>query len=233
MDDVTRYALGRVWTLVSGAVDTVRALPGAAREWMPRSALALAFRELRLAEAAARRALIVMASTAPISGAAYAPLPSTMPPEKDTAPPPSMPPTGRAGKVRADRAPCQLFCLSDTIRVGAFEPVSWSLLGLGDAGRVAPDPSAPVRTRGLKARLAALEALLADPGPTVQRLIKRRARPRRHMFDRGGGPRLRPGRPPGFIPRLRMEWSMDVLMEIHQLAWDGPGRPPPRPPPAP
>ncbi|MEL6663585.1 MAG: hypothetical protein AAFR33_11340, partial [Pseudomonadota bacterium] len=115
------------------------------------------------------------------------------------------------------------FNLSDTLQ----DPMV--LAGLveraGPAGPIVPS-GAPRPLAGLKARIAALQAVLDDPGPALARFLARRYRPRRHIFDKGCAPRLRPGHPPGYIRTRHLDWHMDVLMEIHLLAWHGRDGPP-------
>ncbi|MEM1149474.1 MAG: hypothetical protein AAGI03_02815 [Pseudomonadota bacterium] len=207
MDETAKIALNRVWTLVAGVLSALAALPGLSGACLPGPVWARAFAELRFAEAAARRALFVMAKAQP---GPRLPCPSTLPPARVERPDVSPP---LSPKIRADRAP--LFQLSDTL------PDPLVLAGVVEA-RAPAGPivasGAPRPAAGLRARIAALQAVLDDPGPALARFIARRDRPRRHIFDRGTAPRLRTGYPPGFIVRRALEWSMDVLMEIHMLA---------------
>jgi len=221
MDEAAQIALNRVWTLVAGVLGALAALPGMAGVCLPGPVWARAFAELRLAEAAARRALFLMAAGVP--RADHAP-PSKMPPEP-------APASGLSPALSpANTAPsAPLFRLSDRIP----DPLALAGLsqGAGPAGPIV-STGAPRPIAGLKARMAALQAVLEDPGPALERFIARRDRPRRHIFDRGRAPRLRPGHPPGFVPARALTWDMDVLMEIHQLARHG-GKPPPLAPAAP
>jgi len=219
MDGTANIALNRVWTLVAGVLAALSALPGLAGVCLPGPVWRRAFAELRFAEAAARRALFVMAAREP---APDLPAPSAMPPARDLSP------TLSPKTAGPERKQTPLFQLSDRI------PDPLALAGLieraGPAGAIV-STGAPRASAGLKARMAALQALLDDPGPALARFIARRDRPRRHIFDRGCAPRLKPGYPPGFRPARALEWNMDVLMEIHTLAfqggaWHG-GRPPP------
>jgi len=210
MDDAAQIALNRVWTLVAGVLGALAALPGMAGLCLPGPVWRRAFRELRLAEAAARRALFVMAARVPRADHA---LPSNMPPER--APAAGLSPALSTANT-APSAP--VFRLSDRIA----DPMALAGLtqGAGPAGPIV-STGAPRPIAGLKARMAALAAVLEDPGPALKRFIARRDRPRRHIFDRGKAPRLMPGFPPGFSPARALTWDMDVLMEIHTLAWQG------------
>lgn len=213
MDQTADIAIGRVWTLVSGVLWALAQLPGFAAAALPGPALARAFRDLRLAEAAARRALWVIASGLPRPDL---PAPSAMPePREAVAPAAPMPPCA-GPQPRPHRAP-RAFDLSDPmadplVLAGLGPAVDFTALQPhGETERARP-------SAGLKARMAALQAVLDDPAPAVARLVKRRDRPRRHLFDRGATARLRPGRPPGFLPHRFLDWDMDTLMEIHLLA---------------
>jgi len=212
--DKAAISFQRVWTLVAGVLSALRALPGMGGAFLPGPVWARAFAELRFAEAAARRALFVMAAATP--RADHAP-PSAMPPEPAPAPglSPNLSPKGTPR--------IQPFRLSDRI------PDPLALAGLieaaGPAGPIV-STGAPRPVAGLKARMDALAAVLEDPGPALARFIARRDRPRRHIFDRGNAPRLKPGRPPGFDPARALEWNMDVLMEVHTLAMQGRAPPP-------
>jgi len=84
--------------------------------------------------------------------------------------------------------------------------------------RARPDAQAPVDAAGLRRRLHALQAALADLPRQAGRLARLRAR-------RAAAPKLawrtplRPGRPPGY--RLRLDREIDlVLRECHALALD-------------
>jgi len=216
MDETAHIALNRVWTLVAGVLRALSALPGMCGLCLPGPVWVRAFRELRFAEAAARRALFVIATA---EARPRPPAPSNMPPEPEAAAglsPTLSPKTGRP----TGPAP---FNLSDTLE----DPMV--LAGLVErAGPIGPIVSsgAPRPLAGLKARIAALQAVLDDPGPALARFLARRGRPKRHIFDRGCAPRLRPGHPPGYIRTRHLDWHMDVLMEIHLLAWHGRDGPP-------
>ncbi|MEO1028071.1 MAG: hypothetical protein AAFX02_03325 [Pseudomonadota bacterium] len=207
-------ALRRVWLLVAGVLRVLHALPGLAGACLPGPVWARAFAELRQAEAAARRALFVMAAE---PGPDHAE-PTGLPPEAAPAPgkSPALSPTSRS------KLP-PVFNLSDPL------PDPMALDGLteapGSAGPIASS-GAPRPSAGLKVRMAALQAVLDDPGPALARFLRRRDWPRRHIFDPGTAPRLRPGHPPGFDVRRALEWAMDALMEIHTLAMAGSRAPP-------
>ncbi|MEN0077874.1 MAG: hypothetical protein AAF753_02070 [Pseudomonadota bacterium] len=215
MNDVARYALGRVWQLVASALET---LTGPHRpQFMGRAAWACAFRELRVAEAAARRAILVMAAECPVE---RPPLPSAQAPEPRPAGAPRVRGAGPAARGLK-------FRLSDPIGP------AWPAAPPGALQANAPGPGAPVagvrRAAGLWARVDALAAVLDDPAAAVERVNRLRARPRRHIFARSAAPRLRPGRPPGHVRARWLSWDMDVLMEIHTLAIEALNTPPARP----
>ncbi|MEL6568808.1 MAG: hypothetical protein AAFQ22_10350 [Pseudomonadota bacterium] len=215
MDETAHIALNRVWTLVAGVLAALAALPGMAGACLPGPVWARAFAELRLAEAAARRALFVLAAAEP---APCVPAPSAMPPAPEAAP--GLSSTLSPKKTARSPAP---FALSD--RVADV----MDLAGLAETrGMARPIVStgAPRPIAGLKARMAALQAVLDDPGPALARFIARRDWPRRHIFDRSTAPCLKPGYPPGFDPRRALEWAMDVVMEIHTRALQGRASPP-------
>ncbi|MEM6946664.1 MAG: hypothetical protein AAF486_01100 [Pseudomonadota bacterium] len=220
--DHTTIALGRVWTLVAGVLAGLSGLPGLARGMLDGAVWGRAFAELRMAEGAARRAIFAIADA---EGCPRPPLPSAMTPERGAAPDRVQTPEPEPGAApAATRAPAAPFRLSDPITVppmdGAPLPSSWpsswppTCPAPGDGPRLPALHSA----EGLMARMAALEAVLTDPGPAVARCLKLRARPRPHIFARSWAPRLRPGNPPGYVRKRRMAWDMDVLMEIHLLA---------------
>ncbi|MEL6567245.1 MAG: hypothetical protein AAFQ22_02430 [Pseudomonadota bacterium] len=196
-------------------LSALAALPGMGGLCLPGPVWARAFAELRLAEAAARRALFVMAADVPSPSHAE---PTGLPPEAAPAPgpAPALSPTSRSPLP-------PVFNLSDPL------PDPMALAGLAEA----PGPAGPIvasgaarPSAGLKARMAALQAVLDDPGPALARFLRRRDRRRRHIFDPGTAPRLRPGSPPGFDVRRALEWAMDALMEIHTLAMAGSRAPP-------
>lgn len=202
-------SLARVWALVASVLAALRALPGFARGGMPGAALARAFAELRLAEAAARRAVFALAAAHPRP----APLaPATLPPMAEA----------RPVRVRAPRAPGygRPFNLSD--RLTGLMARDARAGGRDESGRLAAERD----LAGLKARMAALEDVLADPGPALMRYLRLRARPPRHAFAPPPAPRLRPGWPPGYDPARWQDWAMDVLMEVHRLALDALDAPP-------
>ncbi|MEM1151267.1 MAG: hypothetical protein AAGI03_12035 [Pseudomonadota bacterium] len=203
--DLDAISLRRVWTLVSSVLSALSALPGFGGSFLPGPMLAQAFCELRLAEAAARRALFFMAASEP---SPVCPAPTALPAPRDLSVSVSNKTAGSAPTTPA------LFNLSDPL------PDILALAGLiettGPTGPIV-STGGPRPIAGLKARMAALQAVLEDPGPSLKRFIARRDRPRRHLLDRGNAPRLRLGDPPGFVPRRALEWAMDVLMEIHEL----------------
>ncbi|MEL6567577.1 MAG: hypothetical protein AAFQ22_04100 [Pseudomonadota bacterium] len=201
--DAALFSFQRVWTLVSGVLAALSALPGLARGSLAGAVWGRAFAELRLAEAAARRAIFAMAAAHDF----------TPPP-----PPTALPPADDDPAPRAGRAPGRAsapFSLSDPIRLPRLPnpSVEPALLAPPDGGDAIAHPTA-----GLQARMDALAAVLADPGLALERYLRLRARPRRHIFSRPAAPRLRPGNPPGFIRARWLDWEMDVLMEIHALA---------------
>lgn len=208
---MTSVSLQRVWTLVASVLGALSTLPGFARGVMDGPDWGRAFAELRLAEAAARRAIIAMAvardDTAP-------PLPSAMPPERET----------KKGEPSRETAPGPApFRLSDPVvsSIPALEHGERSAPSEGPAGIVASHT-----TEGLKARIEALAAVLADPLPTVERCIRLRAWARPHIFSRPRAPQLRSGHPPGYRLKRWMDWDMDILMEIHLLVRKLTGPPP-------
>jgi len=212
--DTASVSLARVWTLVAGVLGALSALPGLSRGVMEGRAWGRAFAELRLAEAAARRAIFAMAAA---SGEALPPPPSAMPPEKDATPPP------RPRKGQSGTTP---FRLSDPLP----DPFAALARAEGDPPPTrAEEGTEGMRlhsTAGLQARMDALAAVLADPAPALARLLKLRARPRPHIFARSAAPRLRPGNPPGYVRARWTAWEMDVLMEIHARAMEAPRAPP-------
>lgn len=205
-------SLARVWALVAGVLAALRALPGFALGMVPGVVWARAFAELRVAEAAARRAVFALAGAhpRPVPVAAVA-----LPPAPDTRP---------AG-VRAPQAEdyCRPFNLSDCL------PYTFARTLSAD-GPALPADTLPERgLAGLKARMAALADVLDDPGPALTRYLRLRDRAPRHGFAPSLVPRLRPGQPPGYDPARWQDWAMDVLMEIHRLALQALNAPPPDP----
>lgn len=206
-------SLSRVWALVAGVLAALCALPGFARGVMPGAVWARAFAELRLAEAAARRAVFALAAAhpRPVSTA-----PAVLPPATEA----------RPVRARASRAHgyCRPFNLSDRLP----DPLAFSL---PVEGRALSTETSPERElAGLKARMATLEDVLADPGPALARYLRLRDRPPRHAFAPPSAPCLRPGRPPGYDPARWQDWAMDVLMEVHRLALEALDAPPLQPP---
>lgn len=211
--DTASVSFQRVWTLVAGVLRALSALPGLARGVMDGPVWGRAFAELRLAEAAARRAVFAMAAAFPV---ALPPLPTAMPPEREPA-------TLQSRRERS-RGPAP-FRLSDPMG----DPLAALAFALAGDGALEISPGTDTRPRptaGLKARMDALAAVLADPAPALARYLRLCARPRPHIFARSPAPRLRPGHPPGYVRARWTAWEMDVLMEIHTLALEAPGAPP-------
>ena len=205
-------SLARVWALVAGVLAALRALPGFASGMVPGAVAARAFAELRVAEAAARRAVFALAADHP------------RPVQAQPGAPPSAPDTRpvREFVAQADDY-CRPFSLSDRLSFSLARTLSAD-------GSALPADTLPERgLTGLKARMAALEDVLAEPGPALARYLRLRDRPPRHVFAPTVAPRLRPGRPPGYDPARWQDWAMDVLMEVHRLALHALNTPPPEP----
>ncbi|MEM1150635.1 MAG: hypothetical protein AAGI03_08770, partial [Pseudomonadota bacterium] len=162
-----------------------------------------------------RRAIAVLAQEVP---EARHKTPTHLPeprPLGATAQTPSDPPKPRAAPLA--------FVLSDPM------PDPLVLAGLkGGEGPLSPIVSTGAErpATGLKARMAALQAVLDDPTAAVARYIRLRDRRLPHILARSSAPRLRAGYPPGFDPRRWQEWAMDILIEIHELVRARQGAPP-------
>ncbi len=203
-------SLARVWALVAGVLAALRALPGFAFGAVPGVVWVRAFAELRLAEAAARRAIFALAAAHPC------PVPAA--PAVRPSAPEARPVRHRALRARGY---CRPFNLSDRLPgLMAFS--------LPAEGRALSAETSPERDlAGLKARIAALSDVLDDPGPALARYLRLRDRPPRHAFAPSSAPCLRPGSPPGYDPARWQDWAMDVLMEAHRLALKALDAPPP------
>jgi hypothetical protein len=180
MDPRTSSALTLGWQLVAATL--------AQRGWLTGPVWARAFGELRRAEAAARRLLVILASGVAVEAAAPAPAVK--------AHPANLPQTG-----------------PKTPGFALFDPLPEPVFGTG--GDVAlPVDSAPAfhSTEGLAARLAALSAFADDPAPTVRRMAFWLARGRGKRTSP-----LRPGLPPGVSGDL-MDRESDVAMQCDHLA---------------
>ncbi|MEM0987227.1 MAG: hypothetical protein AAGJ32_13350, partial [Pseudomonadota bacterium] len=152
MDQATQNTLQRVWTLVASVLGGLAALPGFVRGWLPGPVLARAFRELRQGESAARRAIAVLAQEVP---EARHKTPTHLPEPR---------PLGATAQTPADphkpHAAPLAFVLSDPM------PDPLVLAGLkGGEGPQSPIVSTGAErpATGLKARMAALQAVLDDP----------------------------------------------------------------------
>ena len=186
MDVRTHSALELGWRLVAATLERLSALAG--RDWLPGPVWARAFQELRRAEGAARRMLVVLAGGVAVEVAprrikrAKAANPASNVPKRpgfalfDPLPEPGVP------------APCE------TAPGWAAEPVHHS-------------------TEGLAARLAALSALMEDPAPAVRRMALWLAR-----AGRGRTSPLRPGAPPGVRGSHRLEREADVAWSCDGMA---------------
>ena len=167
-------ALAWSWQRLAALVAGLGLVIAPAAGWLGRGAWRAACRQVRLAEALARRLLICRAGELGfVPAPARCKVPAAQPaplPQSETAPP-------QAVFALVDR----LGGLSGTGFAGV--PAG---LGASDAGEVS--------IAGLARRLAGLQAVLADPEPYARRLARR-------LFGSGGSNRrtspLRPGAPPG------------------------------------
>lgn len=195
MDARTQSALDLGWRLVAATLSRLGALVG--RSWLPGSVWSRAFAELRRAEAAARRLLVVLAGSVPLK---------------------AVPATGQACihpvKHRAGGMGGRGFSLFDTLPDLAFERCE---------GTEAPSDPATIfhSTAGLAARLKALAALADNPSPAIRRMalwLARRCGPRTSP--------LRPGGPPGVGVDL-MDLDCDVVLQCDLCARERLNRPAP------
>ncbi|MEO0817864.1 MAG: hypothetical protein AAFX86_11250 [Pseudomonadota bacterium] len=92
--DTALVSFQRVWTLVAGVLSALGALPGLARGSLAGAAWGQAFAELRLAEAAARRAIFAMAADHDFTSP---PAPTALPPANAAPSLPAARAPGRAG----------------------------------------------------------------------------------------------------------------------------------------
>ncbi|MEL6956892.1 MAG: hypothetical protein AAFO88_09645 [Pseudomonadota bacterium] len=203
MDERHAITLMRGWALVASVLEHLARLPGVAAGLLPASVWRAAWRELRLAEAAARRMIIVLSHTTPR-------------PERPACPqgaPEATPPARtRKTQPRERRAP---FNLSDR----PLNPFAGLGLGGGPAAPILPNEGARCAD-GLKDRMAALKAVLDDPASAAARYVRLRDWPRTPAAQSGRRPRLRPGHPPGYDRRKWTDWDMDILMEVHTAAME-------------
>ncbi len=186
MDARTHSALELGWRLVSATLARLCVLAG--RGWLPGAVWARAFGELRRAEGAARRMLVVLAGGVSVEPGAR-----------------------RVNRARstntASNAP-------KTPGFALFDPLPE--LSFPAPCEAAPDwATEPIAhsTQGLAARLAALSALADDPAPAVRRMALWLAR-----AGRGRTSPLRPGAPPGTGGSDRLEREADVAWQCDGAA---------------
>ena len=165
--------------------------------WLSGPAWVRAFAELRRAEAAARRLLVVLAGDVPVEAVAA------------------------MGQVRVGvakrkaRAPVTPgFALFDALPEPAFQRD-------GVPERSGPSATVCHSTAGLAARLKALAALVDNPAPAIRRMALWLARGRGARTCP-----LRPGRPPGVGADL-MDREQDVVMQCDACARERLNRPVP------
>ena len=188
MDARALSALDLGWRLVHATLAGLCDLAGQAAGWLPGPVWSRAFAQLRRAEAAARRLLLVLAENLAAETAAE-PRPARAPAAKSPATGPKTP------------------------GFALFDPLSAFRLGVGDNTPCPAFESLCLHaTSGLESRLCALAALVADPAPAIRRMacwLARRASARTSP--------LRPGLPPGVSGDL-MEREQDVVMQCDALA---------------
>lgn len=188
MDVRTHSALTLGWRLVEATLASLGDLAGRAKGWLPGPVWARAFAELRRAEAAARRLLVILAED----------LKLTVSPKQR----PRGHSSAKTAKIRSKKPGFALFDPLPGLRVthdtGTAEPVN--------------APFGLHATDGLAARCCALAALREDPDPAIRRMafwLARKGCPRTCP--------LRPGLPPGVCGDL-MESAQDVVMQCDALA---------------
>ncbi len=195
MDARTHSALDLGWRLVRATLAGLRDLTGRSAGWLPGPAWSRAFGQLRRAEAAARRLLLILAEN----------LAAKAVPEAR----PRHAPAAKPGENR-----------SKTPGFALFDPLPDLRLPASDSAAVPALGSLPVHaTTGLESRLCALAALVADPAPAIRRMacwLARRASSRTSP--------LRPGLPPGVCGDL-MDRDQDVVMVCDALARERLNRP--------
>lgn len=195
MDARTHSALNLGWRLVRATLAGLRDLAGQATGWLPGPAWARAFAQLRRAEAAARRLLLILAENLAAEAV----------------------PEARPRHAPAAKSPenCQ-----KTPGFALFDPLPDLRMPTGDSAEVAtPDSLSAHATAGLEARLCALAALVSDPAPAIRRMacwLARQAGARTCP--------LRPGLPPGVSGDL-MDREQDVVMQCDALARERLNRP--------
>ena len=195
MDARTRSALDLGWRLVAATLARLGALAG--RGWLAGPAWVRAFAELRRAEAAARRLLVVLAGGVPAQ---------------------AMPAVGQVrvgGWARRESASVTPgFALFDAFAEHRFKSD-------GAAGGPADPATAFHSTAGLAARLKALAELAGNPAPAIRRMALWLARGRAARTSP-----LRPGRPPGVGAGL-VDLEQDVVMQCDACARERLNRPVP------
>lgn len=194
MDPRTASALTLGWQLVAAILARLAVLAG--RAWLPGPLWFRVFAELRRAEAAARRLLVVMA--AELAMDARVPVPAQ----------------GRA-VAKALRSPAgpSGFALFDPLPEPGFRMQQ-------DAPEQAADEPVFHMTDGLAARMAALAALAGDPAPAARRMALWLAR-----TDGPRTSPLRPGLPPGAGRPTLSDHEQDVLMQCDDAARERLNRP--------
>ncbi len=186
MDAKTHSALDLGWRLVSATLARLGVLAG--RGWLPGALWARAFQELRRAEGAARRMLVVLAGGVTVEA---------RPRRVKRVEPTKTAPNGpkRPGFALFDPLPELSFAVAGNVSPGWLtEPV-------------------PHSTQGLAARLAALSSLANDPAPAVRRMALWLAR-----AERGRTSPLRPGAPPGVAGSDWLEREADVAWQCDVAA---------------
>ncbi|MEM1105783.1 MAG: hypothetical protein AAGH87_05280 [Pseudomonadota bacterium] len=230
--DASAFDLG--WRLVSMTLEGLAALTGLAAGFLWSRDFARASAELRLGEQTARRLIIAEAGRmmdegevpARVRRAQPAPLPTHAPQPKSG--PTQAPSDESAAALGAHAAAPPTFAIFEPL--GEIWPAPPTPEALAALKLAAGKPQVPRSTHGLSRRIAALQAVLDDPGPAARRMAR---------FLAGGGPRrsrraspFRPGYPPAYRRAAYLEWPTAVLVEAHEAAMralNTPRAPPPNP----
>ena len=217
-------ALERNSEALKGIIEALFAMLGldgdAAVSRIPRSVHSAVLRQLRPAESAVRRLIIIAARGLVVKLAPSRPKPGR--------------PIGKGGPIRqsgSSRASFQLFdsrknfaprrrARRNPPRIHIFESdgrltTLWSARPPADPP---PPADGPVGAERLSRRLQALKSALEDLPRQARRLARWRARREKMQSPKFTSP-LRPGRPPGHR-RKPVHLVDEVLIECHGLAWD-------------
>jgi hypothetical protein len=194
MDPRTSSALTLGWQLVAAILARLAVL--AERAWLPGPVWFRVFAELRRAEAATRRLLVVLAGDMAVNAGA-----------------PVLANGGAVAKALQSPAGPPGFALFDSLSEPGFGMRQ-------DIPEQPADGNAFHATDGLAARLAALSALAVNPAPAVRRMALWLARTRSPRTSP-----LRPGLPPGAGQHTLLDREQDVLMQCDGAAREVLNRP--------